>query len=267
MKIPPVPPAPSAPPGHKKRKSILPKPEDHTPIEKFNTILRVYPDGQLVFRFLASDHYAGGSAKRVSDGLVSDERIQAIACSRAKLQIFDLARANHWDWFITLTLDQDEVDRYDYAAIVPRLEMFTKYLRRHGCKWLIVPELHGDGAFHFHGLVAGPLPVEWWRFERLESGERVDIYKISGYKLGRNEATKVIDPSRVSTYITKYVTKSTMQAVPPGKKRYWAPRGLAKPQKERLHLSDDEVQSLVHEAQYTTTYADPSGNDIVTVMM
>lgn len=264
MKIPPVPPAP---PGQKKRKSILPKPEDHRSIEKFNTTLRIYPDGQLVFRFLASDHYAGGSAKRVSDGLCSDERIRSINCSRAKLQIFDLARANHWDWFVTLTLNQEVVDRYSYGDILPKMESFTKYLRRHCCQYLIVPELHGDGAFHFHGLVSGPLPVEWWRFERLESGERVDIYKISGYALGRNEATKVIDPSRVSTYMTKYVTKQLLQTVPPGKKRYWASRGLAKPQKERLHFSEDEVQSLVHEAQYTATYADLSGNDIVTVMM
>lgn len=264
MKIPPVPPAP---PGKEKRKSILPKPEDHREIEKFNTTLRIYPDGQLVFRFLVSDHYAGGSAKRISDGLCSDDRIQAISCSRAKLQIFDIARANHWDWFVTLTLNQEVVDRYSYGDILPKMKSFTTYLRRHGCQWLIVPELHGDGAFHFHGLVSGPLPVEWWRFERLESGERVDIYKISGYALGRNEATKVLDPRRVSTYITKYVTKSTMQAVPPGKKRFWASRGLQKPQKERLHLSNDEVQSLVHEAQYTATYADPSGNDIVTVMM
>lgn len=264
MKIPLVPPAP---PGQKKKKSVLPKPVDHREIEKFNTTLRIYPDGQLVFRFLVSDHYAGGSAKRISDGLCSDDRIQAISCSRAKLQIFDLARANHWDYFITLTLNQEVVDRYSYGDILPKMQSFTKYLRRHGCQWLIVPELHQDGAFHFHGLVAGPLPVEWWRFERLESGERVDIYKISGYALGRNEATKVIDPSRVSTYMTKYVTKQLLQTVPPGKKRFWASRGLSKPQKERLHLSDDEVQSLIHEAQYTATYADPSGNDIVTVMM
>lgn len=264
MKIPPVPPAP---PGQKKKKSVLPKPVDYREIEKFNATLRIYPDGQLVFRCLVSDHYAGGSAKRISDGLCSDDRIQAISCSRAKLQIFDIARANHWDWFVTLTLNQQVVDRYSYGDILPKMKSFTTYLRRHGCQWLIVPELHDDGAFHFHGLVAGPLPVEWWRFKRLESGERVDIYKISGYALGRNEATKVRDPSRVSTYMTKYVTKQLLQTVPSGKKRYWASRGLAKPQKERLHLTDDEVQSLIHEAQYTATYADPSGNDIVTVMM
>lgn len=264
MKIPPVPPAP---PGKEKRKSILPKPEDHRSIEKFNTTLRVYPDGQLVFRFLVSDHYAGGSAKRVGDGLCSDDRIQAISCSRAKLQIFDIARANHWDWFVTLTLNQEVVDRYSYGDILPKMKSFTTYLRRHGCQWLIVPELHKDGAFHFHGLLAGSLPLTPGLIKVNSEGERYQSYSLTGYSLGFSDVSEVRDQQRISSYMTKYVTKQLLQTVPPGKKRFWASRGLQKPQKERLHLSNDEVQSLVHEAQYTATYADPSGNDIVAVMM
>lgn len=237
--------------------------------ERFNTVIRTYPDGSKCVKFLSRNNYAGG--EQVPDffrKMTPSEKSLYNSTSRTRVQIFDLARANSWDWFITLTLDKRKVDRYTYDEIVPRMEMFTKYLRYHKCKYLIVPELHQDGAYHFHGLVAGPLPVEWWRYDRLKSGERVEIYQISGYQLGRNEATRVTDPSRVSTYISKYVTKSTMQAVPKGKRRYWASsRSLEKPQKERAELDGNQLDSLIRMAIYHTAHTDPNGKKIITLYL
>ena len=37
--------------------------------------------------------------------------------------------------------------------------MFTDIMRHNGNGWLIVPEQHKDGAYHFHALVAGPLSL------------------------------------------------------------------------------------------------------------
>lgn len=237
--------------------------------EKFNVIRRVYPDGSSCYKYLGRYDYAG--QEEIPDFFrkwsPSDKALYN-SVSRSRVQIFDIARANSWDWFITLTFDPKLIDRYTYDEIVPRMEMFTKYLRYHQCKYLIVPELHQDGAYHFHGLVAGPLPVEWWKYDRLKSGERIDVYKISGYSLGRNEATRVTDPSRVSTYISKYVTKSTMQAVPKGKRRYWSSsRSLLKPKKERLDLTGAQIESLIRMAHYKYEHTDPSGKVMITLMV
>ena len=84
--------------------------------------------------------------------------------SRAVNQVYDLARSNHFDWFITLTLSPDEVDRTNYDECAMVIRLFTKRLQRNGNTWLIVPELHSDGkSYHFHGLVQGDLDLTHWK--------------------------------------------------------------------------------------------------------
>ena len=43
------------------------------------------------------------------------------AASRAKRHVFDLALCNDFDLFVTLTLNREEIDRYDYKSAVRKL--------------------------------------------------------------------------------------------------------------------------------------------------
>lgn len=72
---------------------------------------------------------------------------------RAKKTVRDLARANDWAYFVTLTLDPQKVNRYDPAEVLRHLRHWLgNNVRRKGLVYLLVPEHHKDGAIHFHGL-------------------------------------------------------------------------------------------------------------------
>lgn len=76
---------------------------------------------------------------------------------RARAKLRRLALANDFDYFVTLTLDPARIDRYDGAAITRALGRWAdNMVRRHGLRYVLVPERHKDGAFHFHGFMAGP---------------------------------------------------------------------------------------------------------------
>lgn len=154
-------------------------------------------------------------------------------------EVYDIARSNDFNWFITLTFDKNKVNRYDYDSCSKAIRLFTKRLERLGCKWLIVPEQHKDGAYHFHGLVAGELPL-------IPSGktcyneaaqQELPIYNLANYEFGFTTVTQVMKPDRTASYITKYLTKQI--AVPKGKKCYWASRSLARPTVEYVDATDD----------------------------
>ena len=82
--------------------------------------------------------------------------------SRARSAVYALARCNPWSYFVTLTLDPSKVDRNDLKAAYRKLaKWINNYNSRHNCKvlYLLVPEPHKDGAWHFHGLLSG-LPLD-----------------------------------------------------------------------------------------------------------
>lgn len=75
------------------------------------------------------------------------------AASRARKQVFELCACNNLDLFFTLTLNKELIDRYDYKAAVRKFGQWAdNHVRRRGLKYVAVPELHKDGAVHFHGL-------------------------------------------------------------------------------------------------------------------
>ena len=75
------------------------------------------------------------------------------ASRRAAAKLRDYALCNDFRWFVTLTLDKTKVDRYDPEQIIKKMRVWLdNRVRRHGLKYLLVPELHKDGAIHFHGF-------------------------------------------------------------------------------------------------------------------
>lgn len=128
--------------------------------------------------------------------------------------------------------------------------------------------MHKDGAYHFHGLFAG-LPqeqVEWtgkYVIKRFSRGGRSmfkktkdKIYKFSKYRYGWMTATRVKSHERVTSYITKYITKELCNTSS-GRRRYWASRNLFLPMEEVFNLDHDDrfvlSGELSKEAKYKKT--------------
>lgn len=89
-----------------------------------------------------------------------DDLIRSMRRARSKLR--RLALANSFDYFVTLTLDKEKIDRYDGAVITKALGRWCdNMVRRHGLRYILIPELHEleeghtERALHFHGFMAG----------------------------------------------------------------------------------------------------------------
>ena len=147
---------------------------------------------------------------------------------RARAKLRRLALSNEFDWFVTLTLDKDRIDRYDPKAIMQRMNRWLdNMVRRHGLRYVLVPERHQDGAFHFHGFFAGhglqavdsgtiSLPGqgkprrpanEAQRAEWLAQGGHI-VYNLPQWDLGFTTAIELYGTySAAVGYVCKYIGK------------------------------------------------------------
>lgn len=144
---------------------------------------------------------------------------------RAKNTIFEYARCNDWDFFFTGTLSPEKNDRYDISTFKDRWRNFIKYQQRKGndIKFLLIPEKHKDGAWHFHGLLRGipdcdlrsfGVRFNWLSFEK---------------KFGFNSLERIKNHEAVSKYLTKYITKDLDKSVSEvGMHLYYVSQGLNK---------------------------------------
>lgn len=169
---------------------------------------------------------------------------------RARAQLRRLALANGFDYFVTLTLDGEKIDRYDGAAITRALNQWcNNMVKRHGLRYILVPELHKDGAFHFHGFFAGDgleavdsgtLDMDGWKHPRkprsqaerqrwLDAGARV-VYNLPQWRLGFTSAIKLYGSYAAAVgYCCKYIGKQEGQR--PLGRWYYSGGALAKPEK------------------------------------
>ncbi len=183
-----------------------------------------------------------------------DLHTSEVSLKRTRKKVFDYARSNEWDWFVTFTFSDKRVDRYDYDDCVSKLSKWLNNLRRSspGVSYIVVPERHKDGAFHFHGLFAGlsEREIVWsgkYVIKRDKGARRFfrtkdKIYQIGRYKFGWMTATQVRDKERVTGYISKYITKEMLNGLY-GRKRYWASRNLLLPTEEVCTL--DQVDRFI----------------------
>lgn len=145
--------------------------------------------------------------------------------SRAKARVYELAMCNEWGYFVTLTLNAENIDRFNLDNAVKRFgEWVSNYNRKYGCKlkYLLVPEQHKNGAWHFHGLFDGIA------LESLVQNE-YGYFDIPYYRkrFGFVSLSAVKDHNKTASYITKYISKDfTASGVEVGKHLFYASRGL-----------------------------------------
>lgn len=257
-------------------------------MEPYNVKIILFPDLSRQVRIYRKviDHVPGRRIREKNpfdENLVQEvnnfeqslENVREVSLIRTKAKVYNYAKCNDWDFFVTLTFSNKKVDRYDYDDCSKKLKSWLDWLRRRssGLSYIIVPEQHKDGAWHFHGLVAGleESEIEWtgkYVIKKVrKAGERVKfiktdrkIFRIGHYKLGWMTATEIEDKQRVVSYITKYVTKDMMKGLF-GKKRYWASRNLELPKEEVLLLDQVGRQILSGELQEICRYHKVSQRD------
>ena len=152
---------------------------------------------------------------------------------RTQQLISDYTICNAFDLFCTFTFDPKKFKkREDFNACYLRMQHWLHSQRQaHSpdLKYLVVPERHKKGGYHFHALFASYNGV------LSDSGHKKDnrpIFNISGWRFGFSTAVKIekTQIGIVSRYVRKYITKEMSKEF--GRKRYLASRNLVKPTKE-----------------------------------
>lgn len=158
---------------------------------------------------------------------------------RARSKVRRLALANDFRWFVTLTLSPEQIDRYDGAEIVRRLGRWCdNMVRRHGLRYILVPERHKDGAFHFHGFFSDAVRVT-------DSGHTDDhgrkIYNLPQWTLGFTAAMELYGeyPAAVA-YVCKYIGKQDGER--PLGRWYYSGGALVEPRREYVDMDFREMQ-------------------------
>lgn len=155
-----------------------------------------------------------------------EDRLRSMRRARAKLR--RLALANEFQWFVTLTLDPARIDRYDPKAIMQTVNRWLdNMVRRHGLRYILVPEQHKDGAYHFHGFFAGDV-------EAVPSGhydqQGHEFYNLPQWGYGFTTALRLYGTySAAVGYVCKYIGKQEGQR--PMGRWYYSGGGLSEPDK------------------------------------
>ena len=207
----------------------------------------------------------------LSDNEIERRKVHSFftSANRTKNEIYKIARANSWDYFITFTFDKNKVDRTNYDLIMKKVTKYFNNWKQRKCpnlKYLLIPEQHkriesnGLHAWHFHGLISN---CDGLTFIELSDNDKkyydiqcdYPVYTIKEYKLGFCTATIVLSDDKVSHYITKYITKS-LCGLTQNKRRYLYSRNCDKPKEYFYHcyngyepivsVSEDGYQKMIN---------------------
>ncbi len=150
--------------------------------------------------------------------------------ARARTKIFEYAICNDFEYFVTLTLNGEYLDRYELGEYIKKLGQFIRDYRKKyeaNVQYLLIPEKHTDGAWHMHGLLKG-IPKEHLTINKYGYKDWNTYSKRFGYI----SIDDIKNQIAVSKYITKYISKSinTGRGVTDKEsKLYYCSRGLKRP--------------------------------------
>jgi predicted nucleotidyltransferase len=105
-----------------------------------------------------------------------------------------------------------------------------------------VPELHKDGAIHFHGLLSQIGDINAFKTNKKDKQGK-DIYNFKDFNLGFTTATKVKDTKAVSTYISKYISLELV-IIGKNKHKYWCSKDLERPKETLEYIQEKKITKL-----------------------
>lgn len=163
---------------------------------------------------------------------------------RTKRNIFSLAFCNDWDYFITLTLSSEKLNRKDISGFRLKFAQWMRDKKRRkgiDIKYLIVPELHRDlKNWHAHGFVMGVPAEDLHEFKigdtfgkhianKINEGKSVYNWISYSKRFGFCDLEPIESRQKAANYCTKYITKDMTRCISDLDKHvYFASQGLKK---------------------------------------
>lgn len=225
-------------------------------------------------------------AKNTKDSIDEQDYLEK-SINRTKTRISDYVLCNNFTHFVTFTFDpknskvKNEENRHDLRKMSKLLMTWINseqinHFRRHGqrFKYLIVPERHKNGAWHFHAIFEDYkneiedfynsknkyLTVDEIRSKNKKAKNERGF--LPRYNLGRSEIAPIKDKTKMSSYIKKYITKELINEK--FKKRYWCSKNLKLPEIiENIVESSTTIpeQYIFSKHDYHKVYIIPRNSD------
>lgn len=252
----------------------------------WNFRLKMFTDGSVQGLYSYNHSFGSGYKRSKPDALTVSApdpvRSSKNSLTRTIQKVYELSKSNTFQYFVTFTFNDNFLSGltddylYNYSVYSSVMAEFTHWLsvrssRGTPARWIIVPELHKSGRYHFHGLISADFldlsPARSPYTNRLlrdKVGHQ--IYNLHSFDWGYTTVTEITNPAATANYITKYFTKELRSStrvdllVPKGKKRYWASRNLATPSHVHLNLTvRDVAERFAVKSSYTKTLYPPVG--------
>ena len=254
--------------------------------KEISSYAKIYPDFVKIIKYNRPVVVLNCKEEGGAGGLSKQDYLEK-SINRTKTRISDYILCNEFTHFVTFTFDRknskvkSEEDRHDLLKMSKLLITWVNteqvnHFRRHGkkFKYLIVPERHKNGAWHFHAVFQGYkneiedfyssknkyLTVDEIRSKNKKPKNQRGF--LPRYTLGRSEIAPVKDKFRMSNYIKKYITKELINEK--YKKRYWASRNLKTPEIiENIVESSTTISKeyLLKEYDYHKIYIIPKDSE------
>ena len=225
--------------------------------KEIRDIVKIYPDFVRVIKYkIPTTIFTDSSSlSPKSSSITSSQTSLDKSLSRSRSKVRDYILCNNFTHFGTITFDPRLFRHVDLTDITETNKILTQFIQieqqnhirkfNHKFGYLLIPEKHKSGAYHYHILLSD---FDDSLFSDFFDERNVFLSKYEqrvnaagGYSaiknrfffmrrnmLGRNQFEKIRDKERVSTYILKYITKDFLQ-VTKNKKRFISSRGLKLP--------------------------------------
>ena len=150
---------------------------------------------------------------------------------RTRSLIHDLVLCNDFELFCTFTFDPKRVRSESLMASWSVMQRWLSHQRDLSrskgkqLKYLIIPEQHKSGRWHFHALISGYSST--LRYSGHKSSSDRPIYNITAFRSGFTTAVAVDSKAGVASYITKYITKDLVKFY--NQRRFFASNNLVRP--------------------------------------
>ncbi len=220
---------------------------------KYTTRMKLYPtDGsEILYQILTYDrpHFNPyGYESEYKDVITNSRNYEKVmadgsdkAYKRARQKVFDYMMCNKsLDLFVTLTFNKEEVDRYSYADIVKKINVWlNNRVKRNGLSYVLIPEYHKDGAIHFHG-VANKNGLNLVDSGKKRKGKKV--WNIEDFPLGFTACLSITGENsniKIAKYIFKYMVKNGNKKI--GGRYYLHGGKLENPHCEYTNMTFDEM--------------------------
>ena len=234
----------------------------------YNCRIKRYPDGSVSMLVADRDIFRepGWEAERSDADSTTPTRKAAEDKTASLARSKRRARSRI---FATFTLDPARVDsRYDVVALTKRLGVWLdNRVRRAGLKYIVIPELHKDGAVHWHGLLNDVLPLVDSGTIKPASGGRprkprsvkeqralLDaggsiVFNLPDWTYGFSSALRLYgERAAAVSYVCKYITKAPAKV---GGRWYYSGGALGRPEVQTLDLNVEDLAAAPRARAFT----------------